>query len=287
MRIHSLNRVTLLVSLLLLPMLVAPAAGAIPHLSRYAASEIDSDQWSWPQFVASTATWSGYAISSSNTAHSYTAAAGTWVVPAAVLPAGFTVGYSASWVGIGGICLDRRCSQHDPTLIQLGTAQNVTPSGSHYSAWYELLPNLPVTIPLRIQPGDTMVASLQVTNLAENAQTWKLTITDQNPRSGGSWSGTVDYNSSLASAEWIEEVPLVLDRSGVRRIPPLANYGMVSFVSSSANSTNPGLTAANAMIMYNPNGQTSNPSVPDRQTGGFNVCWGSGTTLNDCPAPNG
>jgi len=98
---------------------------------------------------------------------------------------------------------------------------------------------------------------------------------------GMSWSTTVSYDSSLDSAEWIEEAP-----SSGQGILPLANYGTVTLSPVTANGSNPNLAASQSVIMYDPQGQTSNPSAPDSGGDGFATCWGSGNTLTNCPAPS-
>jgi hypothetical protein len=252
-----------------------------------------------------TENWSGYTVAKFETGQSYGSAAGTWIVPKVSNVSGFSNTYSSSWVGIGGFCLNSSCSSVDSTLIQLGTEQDASSTGAtQYYAWYELSPKFPVQIPLTINPGDKITASLVDPPKAggrdrapkskpggpgggprSKGQTWTLTMVDQT--TGHSWSTTVSYNSSLDSAEWIEEAPY----SG--GILPLANYGTATFdpgtVGYAANPAlpeNPGLAPGNAVVMLDPNGQTSNPSGPDSDTDGFDTCWGSGSTLTACSAPS-
>jgi hypothetical protein len=66
---------------------------------------------------------------------------GTWVVPTATQNVAGEAEYSASWVGIGGGCVDANCTVGDVTLIQAGTSQDVDPSGAaRYSARWEIIP---------------------------------------------------------------------------------------------------------------------------------------------------
>lgn len=238
-----------------------------------------------------TQNWSGYAVTKYETGTSYSSATATWVVPTASVPPGFSAGYSSSWVGIGGFCLNTTCTRVDKTLIQLGTEQTATSSGSKYYAWWETLPQTSQTISsITVNPGDTIVATLQDGPSLKQGkgggkpgggggkgQSWTLTIT--NTSNSESWSKTLSYNSSLASAEWIEEAP----SSG--GILPLANYGTATFDPGSANGLNPNLSSANGIVMLNPNGQTSNISLPDSDTDGFATCWGNGTALTSCASP--
>jgi hypothetical protein len=113
-----------------------------------------------------TSNWSGYAIAHYQTGQNYTSASGTWVVPTVTFGAtqsGTNEEYSATWVGIGGFCMNALCARADKTLIQLGTSQYVSSSSAtSYFAWYEMLPQAPVTITaITVNPGDQITASVQ------------------------------------------------------------------------------------------------------------------------------
>ena len=244
--------------------------------------------------------WSGYAIASYMSASpfatkggkpggsgsggggsggSYTSAQLTWVVPSVTYGSSTDTTnsseYSANWVGIGGFCENALCTKLDHTLIQLGTEQDVSPSGKiDYYAWYEMLPQSETPLSTTtdpVSPGDTMTASLSCgTTCSQKKQTWLLTMTDT--RSGApiwTWSQSFPYGSSEASAEWIEEAPY----SG--GVLPLADFGTASFsATGGADGASPSLTtSANGIQMKDPWGQTSNPSDPD-SSDDFNACWG-------------
>ncbi|HUZ93016.1 MAG TPA: G1 family glutamic endopeptidase [Candidatus Paceibacterota bacterium] len=237
--------------------------------------------------------WSGYVVAKYATGQSYTSASSTWTVPAAAVPPGQTSGYSSSWVGIGGFCENARCTRSDRTLIQLGTEQDNINGTPGYYAWYEMLPAAETPIPssaLPVNPGDTITASLTLLPAAgtvhsgKNGKTstpssWLLTMT--NVTQNISWSTTVTYSSSLASAEWIEEAPW---NGGIL---PLADYTTAIFDPGTVNGgQNPALVSSDAVIMQNSNGQTSNPSAPDADTDGFGTCWGNGSTFTACATPS-
>ena len=216
-----------------------------------------------------TAYWSGYAVTASAP---YSSASGTWQVPSVTYD-GVSTGsdYASIWVGIGGY--------GDSTVIQLGSGSTVSSSGlASYNAWYELYPAGAVNIPHAVKPGDIITASLQCTAACSpsSAQTWLLTMTDQT--AGWTWTQSFQYQSTMASAEWIVEAPW-----GSSGELPLADFAQATFDPIAANGLNPNLSlSANGIIMQDPYGETSNPS--DVVNGDiFSTCWGSGT-LTPCTA---
>jgi hypothetical protein len=189
--------------------------------------------------------WSGYAVTA---AAPYTSASATFQVPSVTYVGAISSAaeYSALWVGIGGY--------GDSTLIQLGTEQAISASGTAgYYVWYELYPAPAQYLSHAANPGDIITASLECTAACSpgQVQTWQLTMTDQT--AGWSWTQSVQYQSSMASAEWILEAPW--DASGEL---PLADYVQATFDPVSANGANPNLTlSANGIQMSDPWGETS------------------------------
>ncbi len=266
-----------------------------------------------------TSNWSGYAVANFETGATYTGASGTWTVPPAQVAPGYSSAYSSSWVGIGGFCTNSTCSNVDSSLIQLGTDQFWSSSGgATYSAWYELIPNGPVSISsLTINAGDIVTASLTAGPSAtiagsavapatkpsgggngkghgggggSSGQTWTLQMSVTAPgATTHSWSTTVTYDSSLLSGEWIEEAPTgCIGRHC--EVLPLADYGTATFdlgtlTTSSGSSVSPALRQSEAIAMVDPAGETSTPSALDGDADGFSTCWANGTTLStDCLA---
>ncbi len=228
-----------------------------------------------------TSNWAGYAIGRYRTGQNYTSTHATWVVPTVTFgptQSGTSEEYSATWVGIGGFCLNALCTRVDRTLIQLGTSQYVSSSGAtSYFAWYEMLPQAPVTITVAVKPGDQITASLQcVSACSAKTQGWQLSMT--NNSTGQTWSQNFTYSSSLASADWIEEAPY---SNGVL---PLADFNVAGIVPYlGANAAWSSLTpAANGIQLNDPWGQTASPSSTD--SNGFNTCWGYGA-MPSCAAP--
>lgn len=233
--------------------------------------------------------WSGYAVLRAQTGQSYTAASGAWVMPSVTSPVNGQTAYSSTWVGIGGSCSNSRCTKRDHTLIQLGTEQDST----GYFAWYEVLPRFSVllsTSTYPVAPGDTITASLRMTGTTRKGQTWHLSMSDQSSsHSNWAFTTTLDYNSSLASAEWIVEDPSVIGPGGA--LAPLANFGTITIdngtitTSGSTSSVSPNLTASEAVWMQTPTGYTASTSDPDAEKDGFSDCWGSGGAFTSCPVP--
>jgi Peptidase A4 family len=213
--------------------------------------------------------WSGYAVTASAP---YESASATWQVPRVTYDGGATpygYEYAASWVGIGGFS--------DGTLVQLGVSGQVSTSNvASYNAWYELIPAGGTNIPHPVNPGDIITASLECTASCSpsSVQTWQLSMTDQT--TGWTWTQSFQYQSSMASAEWIMEAPFW---SGGEL--PLADFAEATFDPVAANGLNPNLSlSANGIVMQDPSGETSNPAAP--VTGDtFSTCWGYGS-LTSC-----
>ena len=89
--------------------------------------------------------WSDYNLGYLSTSTLYTSISGTWKVPVARQETAGQAEHGATWIGIGGGCLNTSCTETDNTLIQAGTEQDVSKAGkAKYSAWYELIPETSV-----------------------------------------------------------------------------------------------------------------------------------------------
>jgi hypothetical protein len=164
-----------------------------------------------PSTSDSSTNWAGYAA----TGGTFTSVTGTWTIPA--YTANSTAGVDATWVGIGGV------SSTD--LIQAGTDQETSGTGqTQYEAWIETLPRASQPVNLTVNPGDSITVTISQTSKGN----WSISM--KNNTTGQSYQTNVKYNSSLSSAEWIQEAP-----SGVRSgVLPLDNFGTVNFTSGSA-----------------------------------------------------
>jgi hypothetical protein len=101
--------------------------------------------------------------------------------------------------------------------------------------------------------------------------------------SGQSFSTTLPYSSSYATAEWIEETPVVIDNSGNASVGPMPNLSTVTFDSGLANNATPNLLSSEAIQLIDTNGQVlATPSSPDTDTDGFNDC----SYATSCTSPS-
>jgi hypothetical protein len=204
---------------------------------------------------------------------------GTWTVPTASQHKANEAEFSATWVGIGGGCVDANCTVTDATLIQAGTSQDVDASGAaHYSAWWEIIP-APST-PIANFP--VVAGNVIHVNISETVVgVWSITV--QNQSTGKTFNMTTPYTSTHATAEWIEETPVVIDSSGTVQVGPLPNLSTVGFDVSLTNGKPARLVPSEQIQLIDANGAPlATPSAPDPDADGFNVC----TFAASCAAPS-
>ncbi len=195
--------------------------------------------------------WSGYAVDTST----YSAITGQWVVPAVSRTKGPT--YSSSWIGIDGF--------NNSSLIQTGTEQDYSAGGAQYYAWWEILPAAETVITGdSVSAGDHMTANI----VNDGNGTWTITLDDTTQ--GWSFTTTQSYSGPATSAEWIEEAPTIGGH-----VATLAHYGQTTFDPGTVNGGNPNLVVSDGGVMIQRRTQVSTPSVPDSDTDGFNVAYGS------------
>jgi hypothetical protein len=179
--------------------------------------------------------WAGYV----STGGAFTSVSGTWVIPSVASNPNLTG--DATWVGIGGV------SGND--LVQVGTQALTGPGSTTYQAWYETLPSFSQPISMVVNPGDSVTAS--ISQYASNQ--WTISLRDNT--SGQSFQTVLPYNSTMSSAEWIEEMP---SQAGGAFIP-LDNFGVIQFSGGSTVKNGQPLTlaqaGANGMTMINSSGQ--------------------------------
>jgi hypothetical protein len=228
---------------------LSSAAPAVFHHPWIPGHAVRSTGWS-------SGNWSGYAKTGS-----YSSATAQWVVPS--VSATSQASYSSAWVGIDGF--------NNSSLIQTGTESDYYNGAAHYNAWWEILPAAETKInSITVRPGDVMTASIT----KNSGTTWTITINDTT--NGQSFTTQQNYTGAGTSVEWIEEAPSVGGR-----VAPLAHYSSPdTFDPGTANGGNPGLTANDGGYLVQKQRIVSIPSVPDSDTDGFNVSYGS-----TAPAP--
>jgi hypothetical protein len=199
---------------------------------------------------------------------------GNWTVPKATQHTKGQAEYSSDWIGIGGGCIDAGCTLTDSTLIQTGTEQDVATNGKpSYSAWWEVIPAPSLTISnMTVAAGDKMHAS--VAELVPDSNLWTITIEDLTRNESS--TTTVPYSSTHATAEWIEETPLIIGtNAGFAALPKLTTP---AFDLASTNGAPANLKPSEELDLVDSGGKVIGaPSAPDPDTDGFNACAWAGT----------
>ncbi len=218
--------------------------------------------------------WSGYNLGYLSTNTLYTSISGTWVVPTARQHTAGQAEHGATWIGIGGGCLNTSCTQTDNTLIQAGTEQDVSKAGkAKYSAWYELIPETSTTEKITVNPGDVIHCSITETSSGQ----WSIVLTDAT--NGQSFNVNTPYSSSELTAEWIVETPVVVGTGGTG-VAYLPDLGDVHFSHAQVNGSNAGLVPADAIQLVDSSSQPiATPSNPNAKGNGFFDCTYASTCL--------
>ena len=224
--------------------------------------------------------WSGYNIGArypgEPTGVTFTSVSGEWTVPTATQHVKGQAEYSASWTGIGGGCVTDNCSVTDNTLIQAGTSQNVSKTGkASYNAWWEIIPEPETPVSLAVSPGN----KIKVTITQTSPGTWSIVI--DNLSTGKNFTTTTPYSSSMDTAEWIEETPLLIG-SGGTMLAHMPSLGTVHFYGATLNGANPHYKTVDEMQLVNSSGKVvATPSGPGPSSNSFNDCvW-----KTSCAAP--
>src|SRR5436309_1021190 len=117
-----IRRLALLAApLLLLPGHLGPATASLTHAHRPLIAVGANQSNNWSGYNQGTLEKSGTMFHQ---------VSGDWTVPTATQHKAGEAEYSATWVGIGGGCVDANCTLTDSTLIQAGTSQDVDASGT-------------------------------------------------------------------------------------------------------------------------------------------------------------
>jgi hypothetical protein len=191
--------------------------------------------------------WSGYAATGSR----FTSVSSSWTEPTVVCSG---TAYSSFWVGLDG--------DTSGTVEQTGTDADCSGSTPQYYAWYEMYPKFPTNLSNPVQPGDALSASVTTDGVGR----FTLTIADSTQH----WTFTTTQrlkSASLASAEVIAEAPS--SRSGVL---PLADFGTVSFGSSTANGVSLATLNPDPITMTSGSTVKAQPSSIS-SSGSFSITW--------------
>ena len=131
--------------------------------------------------------------------------------------------FSSFWVGLGGYY------RNSQALEQIGTEGDCSRRGvGVYDAWYELVPNAPVTLHMRIRPGDVVTARVTVVGRRVGLQLRDVST-------GVSYARTLRFSHpDVSSADWITEAPSACDAAGNCSSLQLANFGTANFTGASA-----------------------------------------------------
>jgi hypothetical protein len=157
--------------------------------------------------------WAGYAVT---TRKPFTSVTGRWVQPVATC-ADPSPTFSAFWVGLGG------ATKSSFAVEQTGTLANCSAGTPSYTAWYELYPKPPVTVPMSVRPGDTFSATVSVSK-----KTVLIRIKDVT--TGKRFTKKLHMTRpDLGSAEWVAEAPSACNSAGKCTTLPLTNFGTVAF----------------------------------------------------------
>lgn len=225
--------------------------------------------------------WSGYNIGAAYpgepTGVEFTAVSGEWTVPTATQHTTGQAENSSTWVGIGGGCVTNNCQVTDNTLIQAGTEQDVSATGqASYSAWWEIIPEPQTSVSLQVSPGDTITVSIAQTS---TPGIWSVVI--DNVTTGRQFSTTTAYSSSMDTAEWIEETPLLIGTGGTG-LAAMPNLGTVGFTGATLNGSAPGFQTGDEIQLASSSGTViATPSGPGPAADSFNDCVWQST----CAAP--
>lgn len=201
-------------------LLVLAATCALSGVPNASAASADVQQ-------ASSGNWSGYVAGSSSStsaATRFTSVSGSWIAPTARCTGSRT--YSAYWVGLGG-------AGQTEALEQAGTEANCGAGGQAGDyAWYELVPSVPVRVPLAVHPGDQMSTRVTVAGT-------RVSVSVSNHTTGQSFDRQLTMSHpDVSSAEWIAEAPSSCDATVSSCTPlPLTDFGTVRFTSAAATTS--------------------------------------------------
>src|SRR5450755_285281 len=203
--------------------------------------------------TAESTNWSGYAATGGTGA--YRSVSASWTEPTGTCPSRRSAQYSSFWVGLDGF--------NSNSVEQTGTDVDCSGRTPHYYGWYEMFPAFPVNFPNTVRPGDQVSASVTFSG----TETYTLVLTDSTQ---GWTQTTVENETGLArsSAEVITEAP-----SSSSGVLPLADFGTVSYGSSSDDGSSMGGQSPTEIIMINNSGADKDSTSSISGSGAFSNTW--------------
>ncbi len=203
--------------------------------------------------AATTSTnWSGYAVTGANGAfHSVSA---NWTEPTATCTSNSDL-YASFWVGLDGFSSN--------SVEQTGTDSDCVGRTASYYGWYEMYPAFPVNFSNPVSHGDSMSASVTFSG----TRTYTLVLKDNTK----GWTQTITKNQSglaRSSAEVITEAP-----SSSSGVLPLANFGTISYSTSSANGAALGGQNPTSITMINSSNADKDSTSAITAGGAFSNTW--------------
>ncbi|HXQ94923.1 MAG TPA: G1 family glutamic endopeptidase [Thermoplasmata archaeon] len=208
---RNLSALMLLVSIVVLPAAVAATMVVTPVVTPENALFL-----SGPHPTSHSSNWAGYAVISSTNKVTYVQ--GSWVQP--TLTCTSANRWSSFWVGIDG--------DGSNTVEQTGTEADCSSGTAVYSAWYEFYPAFPFNFPITVHPGDTMKASVKYVSSTVG---FTVTLTDVTTGVSSHHSKKVP-TAKHHSAEWIAEAP------SSSSVLPLSDFGTAHFGKDKTNVAN-------------------------------------------------
>jgi Peptidase A4 family len=246
------------------------AASAAPHMSRSAAHMAVRSGYQpggvmvrpggvnrvshHGRFATATSTnWSGYAVTGAN--GTYKSVSASWKEPTATCTSRRSAQYASFWVGLDGY--------NSGSVEQTGTDSDCSGTSPRYYGWYEMYPAFPVNFSNTVRPGDSMSASVTFSG----TQTFTLVLKD----STQGWTQTITKNQTgldRSSAEVITEAP-----SSSSGVLPLADFGTISYSTSSANGSSLGGQSPIQITMVNNSGADKDSTSSISSGGAFSNTW--------------
>ena len=109
-----------------------------------------------------------------------------------------------------------------------------------------------------------------VAETVAGSNVWNIQLKDVT--TGQSFSTTAPYSSTHATAEWIEETPLVFGTGGAG-LAALPNLTNTPFTSGTTNGANANLKATEEIQLIDSSGKViGTPSAPNSTANGFSAC---------------